>query len=70
MSPSRSTGAGGAYTISGIEPGTYNVREVGQMGSAGSSSPPDALLDDDAEGEEDTLGVQVPARRPSSPVVC
>ncbi len=24
------TGAGGAYTISGIDPGTYSVREVGQ----------------------------------------
>ncbi len=50
------TGAGGAYTISGIDPGTYNVREVGQDGWV--CSYPDALLDDDAEGEEDTLGVQ------------
>ncbi len=52
MSPSRSPDAGGAYTISGIDPGTYNVREVAQEPLV--LQLPDALLERHrCEGDED-----------------
>src|SRR5690349_8925710 len=47
--PSALTGSGGGYTITGVEPGSYKVREVGQSGWT-CSKPNAGAGDADANG--------------------